>query len=146
MKNKKALARPSIFTRSRASIVGVFTSIVMLLACSPSLTAKDISQEEFLAMDETARVLLDVRTVEEYTAGHIPTSINVPVDEIESKLNSLSGFKDKPIVVYCRSGRRAGKAMSILQEKGFTNLLHLEGDMNGWQAAKRTTVQAPSQN
>jgi rhodanese-related sulfurtransferase len=81
------------------------------------------------------------RTVEEYTNGHIPTSINMPLKEIETRLSRLFEFKDSPVVVYCRSGLRAGKAIAILEDNGFTNVMHLEGDMLGWEAENRSTNQ-----
>ncbi len=54
-----------------------------------------------------------------------------------SRRGSLEGPKDKDVVVYCRSGKRAGLALETLSKHGFTRLSHLEGDMQGWLAAGR---------
>jgi len=81
-------------------------------------------------------IILDVRSPEEYSAGHIPGSINVPYDEIATYLDSLEVFRDREIVVYCRSGRRAGVAEAALTEAGFRQLLDLEGHMQSWQAGE----------
>lgn len=128
-------------SRANKAFVSAISSLVLLLVCSSALSADDITADQLLSMDKSERLLLDVRTVEEFTTAHIPTSVNIPLNEIESSLSRLSEFKDYPIVVYCRSGRRAGSAIAILEESGFTNVKHLSGDMNQWQAEQRTTNQ-----
>ncbi len=99
----------------------------------------DISQEQFLAMQksEPELLVLDVRTPEEYSAGHVPGARLIPHTSLKARLDEIADYKDKPVVVYCRSGYRAGIARSILEEAGFSRVLHLDGDMNGWIAAKR---------
>ncbi len=77
-------------------------------------------------------LLLDVRSEEEYQQGHIPGAVNVPYDAIDQYLSSIDGYKNKPVIVYCRSGRRAKLAMKELEDKQFDQLMHLEGDMLGW--------------
>jgi phage shock protein E len=67
-----------------------------------------------------APLLLDVRTAEEFREGHIPGAALVPYDELERSFGEAK--KDKPIVVYCRSGRRSAIAMRTLAGMGYTNL------------------------
>ena len=66
--------------------------------------------------------LIDVRTPEEYSSGHIPNAINININdsEFEQKIENLD--KNEPILVYCRSGGRSGSAASILEEKGFKKI------------------------
>lgn len=80
-------------------------------------------------------VVLDVRTAEEFAAGHVPGAINIPHDQVEARLGELAGAKDKDVVLYCRSGRRAQAAAGVLARSGFTRLSHLEGDYPGWSEA-----------
>lgn len=61
--------------------------------------------------------LLDVRTQEEFAAGHIPDAINIPIDELRSRLEELP--KDQPIATYCQVGQRGYLATRILQQSGF---------------------------
>jgi phage shock protein E len=61
--------------------------------------------------------IVDVRTVMEFQSGHVPGAINIPLDEIQNKLEEFKQLP-KPIVVYCRSGARSGMAMSILKQSG----------------------------
>lgn len=86
------------------------------------------------AEDATSIVILDVRTPEEFAAGHVPGAIDIPYDQIPARLAELEGAKDKTIVAYCRSGRRAGIALAALHAAGFRKLAHLTGDMAGWDA------------
>jgi rhodanese-related sulfurtransferase len=66
--------------------------------------------------------LVDVRTPEEYKAGHVQGSVNIPLHSIS---NNLKKFKDKKhIVVFCRSGMRSSQAKSILEQNGFKNVIN----------------------
>tara|TARA_R110001583_G_scaffold56263_1_gene170075 strand:- start:1760 stop:2164 length:405 start_codon:yes stop_codon:yes gene_type:complete len=105
--------------------------------------APQISQQEFLEALKVPNnniVLLDVRTAEEYNEGHIAGAINISHNAIEENLKQLTQYKNSTVVVYCRSGHRAGIAANILSSNGFTNLQHLTGDMNGWIEAKLPVV------
>jgi len=114
---------------------------------SPEPTAW--TREQFLEKREkdsdTGLVVLDVRTPEEYAAGHVPRAINISHDALASRLPELEDAKDLPVVVYCRSGRRSALALDVLRDAGFTNLIHLQGDMLGWQEAglptEKTSIQ-----
>jgi phage shock protein E len=65
--------------------------------------------------------IIDVRTPEEFAQGHYPGAKNIPVGELMIRLNEL-GATDKPIVLYCRSGRRSAMAKQILIDQGFTDV------------------------
>lgn len=80
-------------------------------------------------------VVLDVRSAQEYNDGHLASAINVSHNTIADKMSELTQYKNNTVVVYCRSGYRAGIAENILNKNGFTDVLHLEGDMNGWLEA-----------
>ena len=79
-------------------------------------------------------VIIDVRTRDEYSAGHIDTALNLPHDELERRLGEIPGNKSSEIVVYCRSGKRARIAENILAEKGYTNIRDLAGHWQGWSS------------
>ncbi|MEZ5459681.1 MAG: lipocalin family protein [Steroidobacteraceae bacterium] len=82
-------------------------------------------------------VVLDVRTAEEFAAGHVPGARNISHDLLASRVGELDDARGRELVVYCRSGKRAALALDTLRAAGFTRLAHLEGDFLGWQAAQR---------
>jgi rhodanese-related sulfurtransferase len=82
--------------------------------------------------------LLDVRTPEEFAAGHIAGAVNIPYNQVATHLQEIP--RDKEVVLYCKSGRRAGLAAESLAASGYTQLAHLEGDIQGWTAAGRPVV------
>ena len=71
-------------------------------------------------------VLLDVRTPQEYGEGHIPGSINVPLQTID-KVRSVVENKDAELFVYCYSGARSRQATAMLQHMGYTNVQNIGG-------------------
>lgn len=75
---------------------------------------------------------LDVRTLAEYTEGHIARTININVvdDSFATMADSLLQ-KDRPVALYCRSGKRSKKAAKILSEKGY-KVLELDKGFNSW--------------
>lgn len=66
-------------------------------------------------------IIVDVRTRQEYTSGHIKNSINIPVNEINGHLDKLPA-KDVTIITCCASGIRSSKAAGILKSNGYTNV------------------------
>ncbi|HEY6727444.1 MAG TPA: rhodanese-like domain-containing protein [Polyangiaceae bacterium] len=74
--------------------------------------------------------LVDVRTPEEFSRGHIEGAVNIPVSDIEARIGEL-GDKQRAIVLYCRSGARSAKAKALLESRGFTSVVNL-GAMSSW--------------
>jgi rhodanese-related sulfurtransferase len=77
--------------------------------------------------------LVDVRTRQEFDAGHIPGAILIPFDQIAARAGEL-GARDTPIVLYCRTGRRTAIAAKALEELGFTRVWDMQGITN-WPGA-----------
>ena len=126
-------------------VVAVFLVVVgIALFVSLQCTAKATSQSQASVaaspylIERVANndwLLIDVRSPEEFADGHIPGAVNMPHENINDYLSELEGHKDKPIIIYCRSGRRAKLAMKVLEDLDFSEVMHLEGDMLGWSAA-----------
>ena len=96
---------------------------------------KNVSAEEAnkLISDNKDFIILDVRTKEEFDNGHIPGAKLVPVQVLHTKLNELSEYKDKPILVYCASGGRSPKAVETLSDNDFQNIYHLRRGISSWR-------------
>ncbi len=71
-------------------------------------------------------VLLDVRTPQEYHEGHIPGSINIPLQSL-STADQIPAGKDAPLFVYCYSGSRSAQAVRLLTGMGYTNIKNIGG-------------------
>jgi rhodanese-related sulfurtransferase len=84
-----------------------------------------------LSQDE---VILDVRTPEEFSEGHIPGAINIDHEEVDARFQELKKYKT--IYVHCRAGGRAKKACGDLSQHGFSNLVCVAtGGMPDWERA-----------
>ena len=82
---------------------------------------------------DTDFVLIDVREPHEHAAFNIG-GLLVPVGTVPHALADLEAYKDKEVIVYCRSGARSGMAQGFLQQAGFGQVRNLSGGMLSWQA------------
>jgi len=107
----------------------------LLPACgSPVQTVANSELLQRLQGSQDMLVVLDVRSKREYASGHVPGAINIPHDQLSARMNELRSRDNAEFVVYCESGRRAGKAESLLLAEGFLNIKHLQGDMAQWRS------------
>jgi rhodanese-related sulfurtransferase len=100
----------------------------------PQMSAEALSARLAPGAASTAPLVLDVRRADEFAAGRVPGSRNLPHEQLVADPALLGAPKDAEIVVYCQSGRRANMALEALQKAGYTRLVHLEGDFPGWQS------------
>lgn len=77
-------------------------------------------------------LILDVRTPSEFKTGHIPKAKNIPVNELSSKIDSISSYKEEEVIVYCASGMRSANASSILTKNGFGKVYNLSGGIGSY--------------
>lgn len=73
---------------------------------------------------DTKSILIDVRTNAEYSSGHLKNAINIPHDQIQTKIMEIVKDKNAKIVLYCRSGNRSGIAESVLKKMGYSNVVN----------------------
>ena len=110
------------------------TLILYLLSafwsCSQSDTIESLSALNLVNNDDY--YFLDVRTIKEHKMKSIPNTDCIPVQENKERMKELNDYRDKKIIVYCRSGNRSGTATKILNENGF-NAFNLIGGMNEWK-------------
>ena len=88
-----------------------------------------ISSDEAKALVRQGALLLDVRTTGEFASGHVEGAVNIPVQELETR---LPAEKDRAVVLYCQSGRRSAAAKDVLLRAGFTKVFDL-GAMSNWK-------------
>ena len=127
-KVKKLIILPAVFM-----IFGIVTGCnyhkVILVNIEPTIVKKKMETKSDI-------ILLDVRTKEEYEGelGHLDGAILIPVQELDDRINELIKFKEKEIIVYCRSGNRSVTGGKILLDNGFKNVKNMPGGMRKWNS------------
>lgn len=116
-------------------IFPMLAAVLMLAAtgCSAQEQDKDSTSATSVAKDSTSvtevskdsaatkKVLyVDVRTPQEFAQGSVPGAVNIPLDQVQSRIEEFRG-KDE-VVVFCKSGNRSGQAKAILEQNGITNV------------------------
>ncbi len=79
--------------------------------------------------------VLDVRSAEEFAAGHVRDAKNIPLADLNNRIGELEKAKSRTIVVVCQTGARADKAVRQLKAAGFEDVLSLDGGVTAWTAA-----------
>lgn len=116
--------------------VGLMFFLSSLFSCQQKGDYKSMNVEEFDSLIQNQDIQrLDVRTLAEYSEGHITRTVNINVmdDSFASMADSLLQ-KDKPVALYCRSGKRSKKAADILSGKGY-KVFELNKGFIAWQEA-----------
>lgn len=85
-------------------------------------------------------VILDVRDADEFRQGHIAGSINIPAAQVADRLADLEKYKDKPVILACKTGPRASAAGRVLKKHGFNRLMRLQGGLQAWRDEKLPVV------
>lgn len=125
--------------------LGAAFAVLLAASASPSSTvnAPPAGQQQSVPTIEPAQVkamqasgmhfvLVDVREPDEYAAGHIDGATLMPLGTVEANYSKLP--KDAKLVVYCRSGKRSAKAVSILQSHGYDRAVSMSGGYLAWTA------------
>ena len=95
-------------------------------------TVPEVTADEGQTLDDAGAVLLDVRELNEWQAGHVVDAVFVPLGEVAARADELP--VDRRVVVICRSGVRSARATSFLRAQGF-DAVNLAGGMRAWAAA-----------
>lgn len=109
-------------------------------AQSAQKAVKEVDAEEARVIIEDKKgspdlVILDVRTDEEFTAGHIEGAENIDVKSESFKDDVGKLDKSKSYIVHCRTGRRSETAVQIMEDMGFTDIYWMQDGIVGWQDA-----------
>jgi len=93
---------------------------------------KEVSPVEAeAAVSKAYSQFVDVRTPDEYLAGHAARAVNIPLDTLPSNLDRLE--KNEPVYLICESGGRSQQAASLLKNAGFNNVLNVKGGIAAWR-------------
>ena len=117
--------------------VPVMMSLLSLLQPA-AVYARDVNLAEALTAiqkSEPGFRIVDVRTRSEYESGHVPGAININIADPNFPVMLQELDKSAPVLVYCRTGRRSGVAVNIMNGMGFTNILHMKDGWSAWEKA-----------
>ena len=117
-------------------LVPLFAALLLIAGCAaPAQESgyRQVTAEEAIALmeKESGYIILDVRTVQEYSEKHIPKAVNIPNESIGTEEIPALPDKNQLILVYCRSGNRSKQASEKLAALGYTNIVEF-GGINSW--------------
>jgi rhodanese-related sulfurtransferase len=118
---------------SRRTVGGIVLAVAVVGGAAAFLLVRragDVTADQAHRMVEGGALLVDVRSPAEFAAGHLPGALNIPVHEIEAREAELTP-RDRPLVLYCRSGNRSARAAAALEKSGHTSVHNL-GAMSRW--------------
>jgi rhodanese-related sulfurtransferase len=128
------------FLSQNIVLVALFVASGAMLAW-PSI-AKMMGGNKEIGTLEATRIMntgdalvLDIRDTGEFNGGRIPKSKNIPLAEIEKRVDEIARFKDKPVIVACGANMRAGAAARALKALGFADVYQLQGGFASWRQA-----------
>lgn len=124
-------------TPSRSKLCSLMSALAcILLLAAVQVSAKDISVKDAVALLQNppqGLTIVDVRTPAEFRDGHLAGAVNMDFFGASFDSQILALPKDKPILLYCRTGNRSAGAYDVMEKEGITNILHMNEGITGWQ-------------
>lgn len=115
-----ACSKDTVTPKGEVKVEGTEVSIKKMAGSDLDKIMEDAKKKE-------EYTVIDVRSADEYEAGHVKFAINIPVDDIENKVSVIEDLKDKNVVTICNTGKKSMKAAEALVKKGFKNVYDAEG-------------------
>ena len=128
--------------RPKTWIAPLVVAAALLTGCSTTsdaITDVDVAEAQQI-VDDGSAVILDVRTPEEFAAGHLPDAININVEASDFATKVAGLDESTETLVYCQTGNRSGVATDQMADLGFTDISDLQGGIEAWAAAGETVV------
>lgn len=115
------------------------TSGIMLVWSFVGNRLRGVSEADCAAalqlINHKEAAVLDVREAEEFKGGHLLNAKHIPLGKLRERIGELERYRDKPLVVVCRSGQRSATACALLGREGFAQVYNLAGGVMAWQKA-----------
>ena len=122
--------------------IWVFISMLLAALAAPAMAGDEFSFDQVRAGLVSNRIhLVDVREADEFAAGHVPGAVNLPLSTF--KVEQLPPLSEVPIVLMCRSGHRAGEALTVVEAAGRSDVGIFPGSMNEWTTKNGPVVTGP---
>lgn len=130
------------FVMNHWALTGVWIVLfILLIRTEGARGGKALSTLEATQMinKEDAKVV-DLRSKDEFRAGHLPDAINIPAKDMPKRVTELDAFKEQPVILICKTGATAGATGMMMTKSGFTQLFKLQGGILEWQGNKLPLV------
>ena len=103
-------------------------TLIIATVATAAASAAQVDQSAALdALQRPSSVLIDVRTEQEFVEGALPGATRIETEDLAERIAAVAPDKNAPVVLYCRSGRRASAAQNLLQELGYTQVFNAGG-------------------
>ena len=132
------------FITNHPFLVGTFVILLALFIRNEMVRGgTTLSAQELVSLVNSEDALvLDVRDKKDFDEGHIVDAVNIPYTSLESRIDELNKYKEKPIVVACKMGQHSGSAGTLLKKNGFAKVSRLRGGVAEWRGANMPVVKA----
>lgn len=109
-------------------------TLVLVLLNESRKGGKSVTPSQAVSLiNKEDAVIVDIRSKKEWGDGHITSAINVPIAELDKRLEELNKYKSRPVIVVCNLGQTAGSATKKLKAAGFEQVSRLSGGMTEWK-------------
>jgi rhodanese-related sulfurtransferase len=128
------------FILNNLALVAIFVTSGLMLVW-PEIMRFAGGQNELGTLDATrlmnqaGTLVLDIRDEKDFASGHLPRARHIPLKELSNRVEEIGKYKDKPVIVTCKSGTRAGAATRLLRNAGFNAVYQLKGGLAAWEQA-----------
>lgn len=124
-----------------STVIYILIVLFVLRQIWPVKGLKNLSSDDFKQRmkENNDYVLIDIRRPAEYSQGHIPNALNIPLSQLRSRVKAIP--RDKDMLIYCRNGIKSRHAGRILKRKGFSSVGQLRGGIVWWGGKTEKTSQ-----
>ena len=129
------------FLVAAAAILAVLAVVIEMRHRARGSTS--IGIPDAVRLQNAGALVVDVRDLQAYEAGHIIDARHIPAAEIASRAESLKKFKEKPVILYCDTGLASAGAARQLRAAGFNKVVTLSGGLTGWRQENLPLVKGP---
>ena len=123
--------------------IAASSGFFLLLPVVQGAAATGISPAEAVqCMNREKAVVVDVCGADEYAQSHIKGAVNVPLDELEARLDKAVKNKSTPVIMVCAAGARSARAQTIAKKLGYEKVHSLQGGLKAWKEANLPVAKA----
>ena len=118
-----------------------FLTLGMFIFFERSKSGKAVSPAQATSLiNKENAVIVDIRTKKEWATGHITNAKHIPLSELDKRLDELTKYKQRPVIVVCNLGQASGSATRKLKAEGFENAMRLSGGISEWKGQSLPVV------